>query len=83
MADIHHWRHYEASPILPAHLPQMIQAMDGPDLMRQLLEKTVALYGDILPEAESAGLAPELLLNLAHSLSHVDDLSFAKNYFDT
>ncbi len=80
MADIHHWRYHEASPILPEQLPKLVQAIDDANLTRQLLEKTVTLYGEILPGGEDARLAPELLLKLAHSLSRLSDQSFAKDY---
>ena len=82
MADIYHWRHHAASPRFPAHLPQLAQAIDAPDLTQQLLEKTIALYAEILPNSEvnSSGLVPELTLKLAHSLAHLPDQSFAKTY---
>lgn len=79
MADIHHWRHQAVSPILPLRLPQLTRAIDAPDLTRQLLEKTVELYSEILPASgvDGPGLAPELTLKLAHSLTHLSDPSFA------
>jgi hypothetical protein len=85
IADIHHWRYHGASPILPAQLPQLAQAIDNADLTRQLLEKTVALYNDVLSTSVSenvVGSAPDLALKLAHSFAHLPDQSFAQNYIN-
>lgn len=86
IADIHHWRYHAAAPMLPTHLPQLTQAIDNADLTRQLLEKTIVLYGDVLPASSienGVGWAPELSLKLAYSLAHLPDQSFARNYINS
>ncbi len=87
VADIHHLKHCNAPPLLPKLLPELVKGLpdflleDDHSLLTQLMQEVVKGYQTFfqqLEKTERRYQVPELLLDLAVSLTKLEDKSFVK-----
>lgn len=80
VADVYHLVHYDIPPLLPELLPSLLQ--DALDL--QSVQAIIIGYKQVYQalEKERRYWVPELALQLAQSLSHLPDRSWAKEQVD-
>ncbi|MDZ8083404.1 MAG: WD40 repeat domain-containing protein [Nostoc sp. DcaGUA01] len=80
VADIYHLIHHDVPPLLPKLLPSLLK--DALDL--QSVQAIASGYKQVYQalEQERRYWVPELALQLAHSLSHLPDRSWAQEQID-
>jgi hypothetical protein len=76
--DIHYLTHYDVTPLLPELLPDLVEGLDA-----QIIGTIVSGYQKVYHsfENERSAWIPELFLDLANSLSHLPDKSWATEQF--
>lgn len=76
IADVHYLLYYDVPPILPQYLPEYIQ--DGAN--QEIIQLLVECYQKILQviENERSAWVPDLALDLANSLTHLPEKTWAK-----
>ena len=76
--DIHYLTHYDVTPLLPELLPELVEGLDT-----QIIGTIVSGYQKVYHslENERSAWIPELFLDLANSLSHLPDKSWAREQF--
>ncbi|MGB3206606.1 MAG: hypothetical protein WBB28_16590 [Crinalium sp.] len=76
IADIHHLIHADTPPLLPELLPQLTQNAVEPQVIESIVRGYQAVYQAL--ETERPDWVPESSLQLALSLAHLPDKSWAK-----
>ena len=76
MADMHYLFYYDVQPLLPQYLPDYIQ--EG--ATQYVIKPIVSCYQKVLQqiEVERSAWIPDLALDLANSLSHLQDKTWAE-----
>jgi tetratricopeptide (TPR) repeat protein len=75
-ADAHHLIYHDASPLLPQLLPDLIKDVHDPQVLRAIVLGYREIYQSI--ETEQPTWIPEIALQLADSLKHLVDKSWAR-----
>ena len=80
VADIYHLIHYDVSPLLPSLLPELLADIHEPKLLQSAVESTLKIYQQVfqLLAKERPCWIPELALQMAQSLAHLDDKAWAR-----
>ncbi|MGQ4648240.1 beta-propeller domain-containing protein [Lyngbya aestuarii] len=84
IADIYYLIHYDVSPVLPELLPQLLKDVSSQKLLQVFIETTVSIYQNVFRSLlnERSYWTPELALQLAQSLTHLPDKSWAREQID-
>lgn len=80
VADTYHLVYRDVAPLLPALLPELTQDGIDESLLRAIATGYQQIYQAL--EQERQGWVPELALQLAQSLSHLPDKSWANAQID-
>ena len=80
MADRYHFSHADVHPKLPELLPGLLEKVPSESLNQMLVGEIVSSYQNLyqLAGCDRPHLIPDLYLDLALSLSHLPDQSWAK-----
>ncbi|MCF3600373.1 hypothetical protein L2E71_20105 [Planktothrix agardhii 1032] len=80
MADRYHFSHADVHPKLPELLPGLLEKVPSESLKQMLVGEIVSSYQSLyqLAGCDRPHLIPDLYLDLALSLSHLPDQSWAK-----
>ncbi|MDM8555686.1 hypothetical protein QUF75_13220 [Desulfococcaceae bacterium HSG7] len=92
ISDVHHLMYYNAHPLLPQHLPELVKMLpefmlnDEESILNTLIQEVVKGYQDVFQELEKTEWryqVPELLLNLAEGVVHFKDKSLLEKLADS
>ncbi|WP_051340066.1 hypothetical protein [Planktothrix agardhii] len=84
MADRYHFSHADVHPKLPELLPGLLEKVPSESLNQMLVGEIVSSYQNLyqLAGCDRPHLIPDLYLDLALSLSHLPDQSWAKKQIE-
>jgi len=84
LADRYHFFHADVRPKLPELLPRLLEKVPSENLKQMLVGEIVSSYQSLyqLAVGDRLHLIPDLYLDLALSLSHLPDLSWARKQIE-
>ncbi|MFM6397431.1 MAG: hypothetical protein ACKPFF_12210, partial [Planktothrix sp.] len=84
LADRYHFSHADVRPKLPELLPSLLEKVPSESLKQMLVGEIVSSYQSLyqLAGCDRLHLIPDLYLDLALSLSHLPDQSWAKKQIE-
>ena len=83
--DIYYLSNYNLIPELPKYLPKLLEAIDDNEIKKKIVDVVINSYQKVFKDLLSSSIPtwiPDLLLDLALSLSSLEDKSFAKQLID-
>ena len=83
--DIYYLSNYNLIPELPKYLPKLLGTIDNNEIKKKIVDVVINSYQTVFKDLLSSSIPtwiPDLLLDLALSLSSLEDKSFAKRLID-
>lgn len=91
MVDVHHLLYYNAKPLLPDLLPELVKELpefiltDKHSVLTDLMQSIINAYQTVLQQLDKTGrsqLLPDLLLDFSSSALKINNYSFAQELVD-